>query len=374
MKQIQQKPYRTKKRMDLTSQKPITHYLAVQTLKRFEYALTILPNNAPQNEAHVIELTDEWLSQKQDVINLSTFDIFQQLDLSKLSKEKAALLEQDLLGARMLYSVIMGDIREELERMSDAELAHLHTTRYIYDITTVSARELLQAMGYESPNELSMQIAEKKMQALDRVYGCMTINNEQILHRLLVSLTYNITRGTITFIAPYARALAIEVMKASIVYDVDDKPVKYKGRYKHKPYETRFIYSEIYAEKNKRAVEIVIVIDSLIEKAGPNSTPNISVQTIIDRCPTLSYDMDHACNKTLSTIIKRAFKRAGELLITHTDLYNQYEDLQIPDLSKVSIKKLKEVLYFTHRGYKSRQLSFADIPASACTDAGIEKL
>ena len=70
----------------------------------------------------------------------------------------------------------------------------------------------------------------------------------------------------------------------------------------------------IVKERNKRAVEIVIVVVTTIEQAG-KYTPHLKAKTIIERIPQLQESLDKAkTNSDKNKILKRAFTKAWELL------------------------------------------------------------
>lgn len=69
------------------------------------------------------------------------------------------------------------------------------------------------------------------------------------------------------------------------------------------------VKSSIVKERNKRAVEIVMVVVTTIEQSGKN-TPHLKASTIINRIPQLkTYNNTPAKHK--NRVLTRAFKSMG---------------------------------------------------------------
>ena len=110
---------------------------------------------------------------------------------------------------------------------------------------------------------------------------------------------------------------------------------------------TDIIYTSIAKERNKRAVEIVFAIVTMIEQSTDENVC-ITVRDIFDRSPQLV----EALNNTIrtankNTLLKRAFSKAYELLEKKTTLKEHYpymvfseELLGIPTVSTLNEMKL----------------------------------
>lgn len=125
-----------------------------------------------------------------------------------------------------------------------------------------------------------------------------------------------------------------------------------------KPSHSFMINANILSEKNKRAVEIVFIIITLIEQAGKN-VPHISAQTILERNPALKAAVDASkSSNSKNTQLKRAFWKAWELLSTKTYLKEKYKNIQLPDPEADDFSKkwiptastLDKVFEFPHDG------------------------
>lgn len=90
------------------------------------------------------------------------------------------------------------------------------------------------------------------------------------------------------------------------------------------------VKSSIVKERNKRAVEIVMVVVTTIEQSGKN-TPHLKASTIINRIPQLKKTYNDTPAKHKNRVLTRAFKKAWELLETQTNLRKKYPDIILPD-------------------------------------------
>lgn len=96
------------------------------------------------------------------------------------------------------------------------------------------------------------------------------------------------------------------------------------------------IKSSIVKERNKRAVEIVMVVVTTIEQSGKN-TPHLKANTIIDRIPQLKKTYNDTPVKHKNRVLARAFKKAWELLETQTNLRKNIQILyyRTPTIPKI---------------------------------------
>ena len=112
--------------------------------------------------------------------------------------------------------------------------------------------------------------------------------------------------------------------------------------------------ASIVKERNKTAIENVLIIVQLIEQCG-NQEPHISAQTIIERNPLLEKRLQQTKNKT--TLLKRTFETTWRILREQTYLTERYQDIVLPDPNDPgmipSIKNLETIVFtFPHRGKK----------------------
>ena len=119
------------------------------------------------------------------------------------------------------------------------------------------------------------------------------------------------------------------------------------------PSHSYLIKSSIAKERNKKAVEIVTIVVTTIEQAGPAGVPHIKARTIVERNTLLSETLSKCVrDSNRNTILKRAFTKAWELLETQTDLRKKYPDIALPDPNNPmmipTMATLDTVYTFTH--------------------------
>lgn len=169
---------------------------------------------------------------------------------------------------------------------------------------------------------------------------------------VLVYMGNDTEKNTISFASPYMVKVIKNVFNASIRKNKTGLPqLKKDGNPHLLPAYSYMIKSSIGKERNKKAVEIVFVIVSLIEQSG-NHCPHIKAKTIIDRIPILKNSIDN-CKTTSdkNKMLKRAFSKAWGILPKHTKLKETYQDIKLPSSTDVpSMSSLDIVYKFPHNG------------------------
>lgn len=169
---------------------------------------------------------------------------------------------------------------------------------------------------------------------------------------VLVYMGNDTEKNTISFASPYMVKVIKNVFNASIRKNKTGLPqLKKDGNPQLLPAYSYMIKSSISKERNKKAVEIVFVIVSLIEQSG-NHCPHIKAKTIIDRIPILKNSIDN-CKTTSdkNKMLKRAFSKAWGILPKHTKLKETYQDIKLPSSTDVpSMSSLDIVYKFPHNG------------------------
>ncbi|MGN1106542.1 MAG: hypothetical protein ACI4RH_07810, partial [Huintestinicola sp.] len=175
---------------------------------------------------------------------------------------------------------------------------------------------------------------------------------------VLVFMGNDVDKNIIRFSSPYMVRVIQDIYKASIRKSKVDLPITDKqGNVLTLPSHSYLIKSSITKEKNKKAVEIVFIIVTLIEQAG-NNVPHIKAETIVERNAQLRESLTASKstsdkNKKLS----RAFTKAWQLLRTQTDLMTAYKNIVLPDPKAPDFGKyipttstLDTVYEFPHEG------------------------
>lgn len=121
--------------------------------------------------------------------------------------------------------------------------------------------------------------------------------------------------------------------------------------------------SSIAKERNKKAVENVIIITTLIEQKGDRIL-HITAKEIIERNPQLKQGLEGKSTAQINVVLKRAFQKTWELLDTQTKLKEQYEDICLPDpcdAKNIPTKStLNMVFSFPHNG-KKKDITFGEV-------------
>lgn len=161
---------------------------------------------------------------------------------------------------------------------------------------------------------------------------------------VLVYMGEDREKNTITFASPYIVKIIKDLYKASIRKNKQGLAMKKKdGSPQMLPAYTYLPNLTLAKERNKKAVEIVCIVVPIIENAGTHGTPHVSARTIIERNQMLKQSLENTSDTSnQNKILKRAFSKAWELLVTQTDLSVKYKNIQLPIIPNSSIKDPKE--------------------------------
>lgn len=148
---------------------------------------------------------------------------------------------------------------------------------------------------------------------------------------VLYGYDYDKDTNTIRFASPYIARVIKEIYKTSIRKDKNGSPVKNgNGKLKMLPAYSYLIDISMENERNKKAVEIVLIIVALIEQAGKH-TPHIRAKTIVERSSLLNQGLKNQPVQKKNFMLKRSFSKAWELLRSKTRLSGVYRDIELPD-------------------------------------------
>ena len=261
-------------------------------------------------------------------------------------RTKEGITEIDLPLLRVFYNVILSEFQK---------------TGILKDIVAVYVPELAEFMGLK--RNLTRQEVETKIiakvQSFHNVTGLLkgTRNGKESLsyYQVLNFEWYNEKTNTIAFSSPYMNLVIQTIFNVAVRRDKAGKPkLKSNGEPLRLPSHSYLIDSEIVKERNKAAVENVVIIVTLIEQAGDN-VPRIKASTIIERNPQLQERLESSENK--GQFLKRVFSKTWELLRTHTKLTEVYEDIQLPFPDNPAYiptaKTLSSMVFtFPHKGKK----------------------
>lgn len=164
---------------------------------------------------------------------------------------------------------------------------------------------------------------------------------------------YDETTNTLAFSSPYMNWLIKNIYNVSIRKNKKGEAmVKKTGEPQLLASHSYLIKSSIGKERNKKAVEIVSIVVSLIEQTK-KGVPHITAGMIVEQNPLLKKSIEEATSTSnQNNILKRAFTKAWELLESQTDLKQKYPNIQLPDSKKKTdiptMATLDHVIEFPH--------------------------
>ena len=259
--------------------------------------------------------------------------------LQEINKDKDIPIDSiDLPLLRMFYSIILADF--EYSRKQGV----------VNETVSVYMSDMAKMMG-KNPNtsKKDVQAIIDKTSSFQSIYGILKDpkrpNGIGTAVPLLVWLGYDETTNTIKFASPYMTELIKRIYSVSIRRDKKGIPkLKNNGEPLLTASHSYLVKPSIVKERNKRAAEIVIVVVTTIEQAG-NNIPHLKASTIIERVPQLQEALDEKeTNSEKNKILKKAFKRAWELLETQTKLKDKYPTIILPDpTNPINIPKMNNL-------------------------------
>ena len=316
------KNYRTKSKADNTTDN-LPSNLAIITNDKYKNSLTLQQNGG----AYLQPLaTTEGLQYDGENLFFQGFPA-SEATLREINKDKDVPIEAiDLPLLRMFYSIILSDFEQNTKKLG-----------VVNEIVTVYVPDLAAILGKKrnlSKNDITSII--EKTSSFQTIYGVIKDpdrpNGIGTAVPLLVWMGYDAESNTIRFSSPYMTRLIKRIYNVSIRKDRKGSPhLKKDGTPLLEVSHSYLIKSSIVKERNKRAVEIVMVVVTTIEQSGKN-TPHLKASTIIERIPQLQ----RAFNKTKTTsnknlLLSRTFKKAWELLASQTKLRDKYPNITLPD-------------------------------------------
>lgn len=250
----------------------------------------------------------------------------------------------DLTALRFYYSILF----DQFQRSG---------YKVLQDFIIVSVPLLT---GRNDPKQADIDAALAKIQSYHNVMGVIKGKTSTGLpaasyYQVLNFEYYDKKRNIVAFSSPYMNYVIKTVYNLSIRKTKDGKPkLKKSGEPLLLPSHSYLIDSSIVKERNKGAVENVIILVTLIEQAGDN-IPRIKASTLIERNVQLAERLEAARNPR--TLLKTTFAKTWELLRTKTRLTEFYKNIQLPEPDDPAfmptMRTLDKVVFtFPHEGKK----------------------
>ena len=310
--------YRTKAKAE-TAYKNIPDNLAVATFPGYQHSMSLYQNG----NAYLQPLTSTDGLKFQNGLMYFAGEQMRRVSEVELQnmKTKEGIENIDLALLRVFYSIILSAFES-----TGCKTLKSNITLFVPDLA-----EFLGLQRNLNKQDLTRVIS--KTQQFHNIVGVMheTRNGKptQSLYQVLNFESYDDKKNTITFSSPYMNHVIETVYNIAIRRDKKGAPrLKSNGEPMRLVSHSYLVKSEISKERNKTAVENVIIITTLIEQAGEN-VPRIKASTIIERNPQLQQRLENSTNKR--QFLKRTFEKTWELLRTKTRLQEVYKNIQLPD-------------------------------------------
>lgn len=231
----------------------------------------------------------------------------------------------------------------------------------IQPITRFYIPDLAKARGLSSnAGRESIEAIKNDITAFHNVVGVLKVEGRKnpSYYPVLNFEGYDAETNTISISSPYLIHVVQEIYKVSVIRHRDGTPkLKSNGTPLTKPINSYLIHSDIQKERNKAAVQNVIIIVQGIERAG-DKLFWIKPGTIIERNPLLKNQLEKNQNK--NRLLKRTFSKTWELLQNKTSLKETYKNIELPDPKDSAFiprySQLDSVVYtFKHDGKIKRE-------------------
>ena len=330
--------YRTKSKAGAVAEIPKN--MPIITNRCLQYAISLNPNGhgylqplKPDQDLQVVNGTIRFKGLPATTATLK--EIYRNTGLE----------EFNLSFLRMMYGIILKRF-EETYQIGQQE-----------EIITIYFPDFAKRIG-KSPNTSKgdRRALQENIGAFHNVAG---VTETGSVLPVLLFLGYFAETDTFKICSPYLNYVIEQVYKKSIYKNRAGKEMlKSNGLPVTKAGHSYAIKSEITKERNHRAVEIVVIIVTVIEQAG-NGTPHISAKTIIERNPALLESINNTASVSdKNKKLNRAFTKAFELLRSCTCLKEKYRDIKLPDPEATDFRKkyiptmskLDLVYTFSHKG------------------------
>ena len=263
-------------------------------------------------------------------------------------KEEVAIDSIDLPLLRTFYSIILAEFER---KFASGKPVSESVSIYVPDLAVYLGKS-------RNIGKNDIQTITDKVSSFQTIFGVLKDPARPkgigTIVPLLVFLGYFEKDNTIRFSSPYMNLLIQRIYNVSIRKDrKGGARIKSDGTPQMLPSHSYLIKSSIAKERNKKAVEIVTIVVTTIEQAGPAGVPHIKARTIVERNTLLSETLSKCVrDSNRNTILKRAFTKAWELLETQTDLRKKYPDIALPDPNNPmmipTMATLDTVYTFTH--------------------------
>lgn len=282
----------------------------------------------------------------------------------------------DLQTLRLIYGIFLKKYEEASYRKVEDQIQYSNENEWLQKRITIYIKDFIEMTGRcRNVGNENIEWIVKKIRDYSNLtgvvnemgVGCSIANEQPVIDHF----DYDESDKTIALSSPYIMFLIKQVSNARMKRDRNGKPKRFKsGKLDLKQGYSYHINSSILVEKSIRAVEIIGIITTLIDRAGSHKNlkkdndqdgdfqrkaANISFWKIIDRSEKLKREYN-AITKTSNKnrLLKSTFTKAWELLREKTDIQECYRNIELPDPQNPmyipTTSTLKSVLRFPHDG------------------------
>lgn len=215
--------------------------------------------------------------------------------------------------------------------------------------------DIAKKLGKANTGVKDIESFRNAMEKLENIIGIVDSGKKGAdILPVLSDYRYDRDTNTVHASSPYITRIIGEIHNASIRKDKNGEPVRNKdGEVRMLPSYSYLIDISIGKERNRKAVEIVMIIVTLIEQAG-KGIPHIRAKTIIERSSILKMGMQDPSTQKRDTMLRRSFSKAWELLRNKTKISSVYRDIELPDPKNPyyipTCSTLDRVFTFPHKG------------------------
>ena len=338
--------------------KDMPDFIANITLPPYEQSMTAVPNDTAYLQPILPHLVEQLRLQDG---NIGLGGVGAMIDGMGeeyyFDKSPAALKGLDLITLRAIQTIILTDVQRRAK--TPQQIMRLVTDpSHINQVTSIYLPDFLKKIGYNKShiNKTAVEYAIAKIKSYYRLDGIIKEEwggrTRMSRYAVLNFEHYDDTDGTLHFHSPYIHKLIAMILSDSIRIDDATKLPKTSrnGNAVLRPSYTDTITENLGEEKNKRAAEVVFVVDKLIAMTGSHGTPKIMASTVIERCTELKNALDAtASTSDKNKLLRRTFTRAWELLETQTKLKETYRNIRF-NTGIPTVTTLDMVFSFPHEG------------------------
>ena len=304
--------------------------MVIPTLTHYDRSLTVTDKGAAYIQ--LLKSTENIVFENGRIFVKSENDYLRELSEAELKNLRTMekIEEIDLPKLRIFFGIT---------------LKNFEATGRIPEAISISAKALLSAMGYRDSRN-SKQLAEDLMEVIKSFHDLTGVikgtSGSNNYYQVLVF--HSKEDEIITFSSPYMNHLIRRISAASIKRDGNLEPLKNPdGSPKRVAAYSYMIKNTIAIEKDKAAVENVVIIVSGIERAG-NNPYHISFKKLIEENALLAEGLKKAGPSHGTQYLKRHFLKTWQLLRDQTYLTERYENIELPDPNEIkNIPTLKSI-------------------------------